>query len=142
MRGRYILEWVAHHKALGFEHCFIYSNDNVDGSNRLLQALSIAGEITWLRNVVAAGTRPQWKAYNHALQMLPEILDYEWTLVIDLDEFFELDYTVFDHVDAYLRWCQHGSVDAIALCWFVLGSNAEDPLARCPRCSTLFHRNF
>ena len=123
--GLYLIDWIAHHKALHFDHLFIYTNDNLDGSDRLLRRLADAGEISWIRSSVSPGTRPQFKAYNHALQIMPQTLDYEWTLVIDLDEYFSLNQSFFSHVEDYLDWCERNPVDAVAFNWVVIGSNGE-----------------
>jgi hypothetical protein len=40
--GIYTLEWIAHYRALGFEHLVIYTNDNADGSEVLLRHLGIS----------------------------------------------------------------------------------------------------
>ena len=87
--GVYLLDWIAYHKALGFEQIFLYTNDNTDRSDELLERLSLSGEIVWIDSRSAQGTRPQWKAYNHALRILPDILDYDWALFIDLDEYLK-----------------------------------------------------
>jgi hypothetical protein len=121
----YIVEWVAHYKAIGFDHLFIYSNDNLDGSDDILAALAAAGEITWIRNRIKSGGAPQLKAYNHALQILPEILDYEWTLVADLDEYLNFNEEIFRSVGEYLSWSSVADVDCIAFNWAVPGSNGE-----------------
>ncbi len=88
--GPYLLEWVAYHRALGFDRIFLYSNDNDDGSDELLEALARADIVTWIRNGVDRAA-PQLKSYAHALSLLPDTLSYEWALVIDIDEFLVLD---------------------------------------------------
>ena len=123
--GLYILEWIAHHRALGIEHFFIYTNDNDDGSDRLLAALAASGEITWIKSEIGAGVPAQNKAYGHALSMLPDTLDFEWTVLIDLDEFICLDSARFDSIHAYLRWQSGKPTDAIALNWLMFGSNGQ-----------------
>ena len=123
--GLYLVDWVAHHRAIGFEEIFVYTNNNSDGSDSLLAALAEANEIIWLRNQVQSGTRPQWKAYNHALRMLPDILDFDWSLFIDLDEYLALEEGLFPSVADYLCWQERRSVDAIALNWAMIGSNGE-----------------
>jgi len=120
--GVYLLDWIAHHRALGAEHFFLYSNDNTDGSDDLLAALARAGEITWVVNDVPPGAAPQYKAYGHALQMLPEILDYRWVAVIDLDEALAFDTALHASFGDYLAWQEREDVDAIALNWVVFGS--------------------
>jgi hypothetical protein len=132
--GLYLLEWIAHHKAVGFDHLFIYSNDNTDGSDDLLKALAEAGEITWVNNIVGEGRRAQWKAYGHALRVMPQTLDYEWTLLIDLDEFF-VPSARFGCVGRFLDWHEARVVDAIGINWQMVGPNGkthwqDDLLAR------------
>ncbi|MFG1358490.1 glycosyltransferase family 2 protein [Xanthobacter pseudotagetidis] len=36
----YVLEWVAHHRALGFDHIFVFDNESRDGTSELLDSLS------------------------------------------------------------------------------------------------------
>ena len=65
--GIYIVEWLAHQRALGCEHAFIYTNNNDDDSDNLLNLLHKAGEISLIYNSVRDRVSPQYKAYNHAL---------------------------------------------------------------------------
>jgi hypothetical protein len=123
--GLYLLEWIAYHRKIGFEQIFIYSNNNSDRSDDLLLALAEAGEITWIENAVANGTRAQWKAYGHALRVIPETLDYAWCLTLDLDEFFLPGPGVFDSVGSFLSWHEAQPVDAIAINWVMVGSNGQ-----------------
>ena len=85
--GIYYLASIAHYRRLGVEHFFIYTNDNIDQSETLLDALARSGIATVITNRIEGRTAGQLKVYAHALSWLPQILDYEWTLLIDLDEF-------------------------------------------------------
>jgi hypothetical protein len=123
--GLYLLEWIAHHKGLGFDHLFIYSNDNTDGSDDLLRALAEAGDITWIDNRVGAGHRAQWKAYGHALRVMPDVLDYDWALFIDLDEFFVPNPALYSSLGAFLDDHERREVDAIAVNWMMVGPNSQ-----------------
>ena len=64
--GLVILEWVAHYRALGFDTLFVYTNDNIDGSDALLLALHDAGIIRLIWNAVPPDHSAQFKAYRHA----------------------------------------------------------------------------
>ena len=123
--GIYLLEWLAHHRAVGFEHFFIYSNNNDDGSDALLAALAAAGVITWINNEMSPGVRSQYKAYGHAYSVLAEVLDFDWSLIVDADEFFVPNPDRFGTVGEYLSWQERREVDAIALNWKFLASNDE-----------------
>ncbi len=86
--GIYIMEWVAHYLALGFDHIIIYTNDNSDGSEELLRLLAEHGIITLIEDVAVVAVPPDDKAYAHAVHLLPELRDFEWALFVDSDEFF------------------------------------------------------
>jgi len=135
--GPYLLDWIAYHKSIGFDHAFIYSNDNTDGSDRILELLAGAGEIHWMNNEVSPGTLPQFKAYAHALSVLPEILDYRWTLIADLDEYFGFDSEKFVSVSDFLEWQEMRQADAVALPWLIHVARLHDGWSDRP-CVTRF----
>ena len=124
--GVYFLEWIAHYRALGAEHFFIYSNDNNDGSDALLSALADAGEITWIDNRFAPKVDGQHKAYSHCLSFMPQVLDYRWTLIVDLDEFVILDTRRYRTLTELLAERESEGATAVAFSWrmFTFG---EDP---------------
>jgi hypothetical protein len=115
--GAYLTEWIAHHRAIGFEHIFLYTNDNTDGSDDLLRLLADAGIISWFRNQVQPDTLPQHRAYGHALSVMPDILDYRWTMIVDIDEFAAFDTRTFHSMPDYILWQEQRRADAIALSW-------------------------
>jgi hypothetical protein len=88
--GIYIMEWVAHYRALGFDHIFIYTNDNADSSDALFEALASHGIITVLNSEITGEVPPEAKAFGHALNLLTDLRDYEWALFVDSDEFLVL----------------------------------------------------
>jgi len=124
--GAYLLDWIAHHKAIGFEHIFLYTNDNTDGSDELLSLLARAGVITWLDNKLGEESLPQFRAYAHALSILPQTLDYRWTLVADLDEYFAFDPGKFQSVADYLAWQETRRAEAVALPWLIYVGGRDD----------------
>ncbi|GEL51941.1 hypothetical protein AD944_00595 [Acetobacter tropicalis] len=125
--GIYLLEWIAYHKALGVEHFFIYSNDNDDSSDQLLECLSALDEITWIENPVKNPVGIQFKAYSHALTILPHILDYKWCFLIDSDEFISLNTRKFHDVNSFLNWISYWATDSIAINWkFIASENVKN----------------
>jgi hypothetical protein len=80
-------EWISHCLAIGAEHIFVYTNDNADGTDDLLRWFSQRAPVTPLFTTAAKGVNIQWKNYQHAFFLLPELRLYEWVLVIDVDEF-------------------------------------------------------
>lgn len=85
--GINLLEWIAHHRAIGVQRIFVYTNDNADGSDALLDTLAAHDVITLIRHQSAPGVNVQRKALQHALLCLPELRDYAWVLFVDADEF-------------------------------------------------------
>jgi hypothetical protein len=124
--GAYLLDWISYHRALGFEHLFIYANDNFDGSDDLLKLLSDHGVITWVTNELGPDDQPQVKAYGHALKRLPDTLDYRWTMILDADEYLGLNTGMFPNVQDYIAWQEHQRVDAIALRWLMFSAREDD----------------
>jgi hypothetical protein len=113
--GPYIMEWVAHHRALGAENIFIYATDAADGSNALLDALADANFITWIRCENGAGVSRHAKAFTHYLSCLPQSLDYRWSMSIDIDEFVTLDSDRYQSIVGLLRDREEGGANAVAL---------------------------
>ena len=138
--GPYLIEWLGYHRALGFEHAFIYTNDNWDGSDALLAALARQGVITLVHNEPGTHCGPQYKAYSHALSLLPQILDYAWAAVLDLDEYLGFDANVFGGVEDFLAWQQTQPVDAVALCWQVFAGGRADVLRDGPTLERFIRR--
>ncbi len=124
--GPYLLEWLAYHFGIGFEHAFIYTNDNRDQSEALLGALADAGAVTLVHNAVGSHFGAQHKAFGHALSLLPQILDYRWCAALDLDEYLGFDAALFGGIDDYLAWQESQNVDAIALCWQLFAASRGD----------------
>ncbi len=46
----YIIDWIAHHRAIGVTDFVLYQNDSVDGTTQLLTALHDAGKIHFIDN--------------------------------------------------------------------------------------------
>jgi len=86
--GLGLLEWIAHHRALGITDFFIYTNNNSDGSEHLLEMLAAHHLIRLIYNEVNPDTPIQTKVAEHSLHCLRELRDFEWVFYIDVDEFF------------------------------------------------------
>jgi hypothetical protein len=114
--GPYLLEFLAYHRSIGFEHVFIYTTDNFDDSTPLLEALAGRGVITLVHNQAGLHTGPRSKMHAHALSLLPHILDFRWAALIDVDEFVAFDTRRFNNINDALAWHETQPVDAVALC--------------------------
>ena len=87
--GPFILEWVAHYLALGFDHFIINSNDCSDGTDLILQRLQDLGIVTHIDNPGPWEGGPQRAAYHNAMAH-PRYAAADWVLVCDADEFLDI----------------------------------------------------
>ena len=115
----YILEWIAYHRAIGFENILIYTNDNSDKTVELLSKLDIFPWFNWQENKIAEGESPQIKAFSDAFQRLKDT--GSWVLVCDADEFFVLE----AGLDLQQFIAKHSEADCISVYWKVFGSSGQ-----------------
>ena len=114
----YLVEWLAHHRALGVTDITVFSNDCTDGTNLMLDRLQAMGVLRHHDNPVGEGMDAQRRAYWRANRM-DDVRGADWLLVIDADEFLNLhagDRTL----PALLE--QTGHPDALSLGWRLMGS--------------------
>lgn len=93
--GPYILEWVAHHMALGFGHIVVVTNDCDDGTTRILDRLAELGHVTHVPNPkMLHRNRGAWQVMAlRYTRFLNIVRDAEWILHCDVDEFVQLKTT-------------------------------------------------
>lgn len=84
--GPFVLEFVAHHRVLGFDAIHIASNDCSDGTDLLLDALAAQGVITHTPNPLKPKDTPQHRGYARMRADL-NVDDADWVMVLDADEF-------------------------------------------------------
>ncbi|MEC8666989.1 MAG: glycosyltransferase family 2 protein [Pseudomonadota bacterium] len=82
----YIVEWVAYHRAIGFDTFLIYTNDCTDGTDAILSRLDEMGIVHHRNNDGWQGRSPQTHALDNALTE-PVLTNAEWIAHIDVDEF-------------------------------------------------------
>lgn len=85
--GPYLLEWIAHHLAIGFTRILVYDNESSDDTRGLLTGLSARWEqidtIYWPSANLHLNDSPQTTAYNHALKGIWT----DWVMFLDIDEY-------------------------------------------------------
>ncbi len=117
--GLFIVEWVAYHRAIGFDQIVICSNDCTDGSDALLDALENNAQITHIRHDVPIGETPQDSGMHATFNYLKNT-DVEWLTHIDADEFLNIGLGG-GKVSDLLQ--QAGMGDVIALPWWAFGDS-------------------
>lgn len=117
--GAFLLEWLAHHRAIGFTDFLVFSNDCQDGSDQMLDHLEGMGWLTHLRNLPPydkAGI--QFSALKAAARH-PLVQEADWILPLDIDEFVNIH--VGDHsLSALIAALPEAT--AITLTWRIFGN--------------------
>ncbi|MGJ8587103.1 MAG: glycosyltransferase family 2 protein [Yoonia sp.] len=125
----YILEWVAHHLTVGFDHILVFTNDCSDGTYEILERLQEFGNLT-----VKSNHRGSGGIHRTALRQarrLDLIQNADWLYVTDADEF--LNVHVGDHsVDALIAASGGDAVDIIVIPWRIFSYNKRPVLRDLP----------
>lgn len=117
--GAFLLEWLAHHRAVGFTDFLVFSNDCRDGTDTMLDRLA---EMGWLRHCRNEGPFDKRGIQFTALKQA-ERLDIgqstDWILPLDVDEFVNIH--TGDHTLAALLAALPAAT-AITLTWRLFGN--------------------
>lgn len=128
--GPYVIEWVAHHLAVGFTDLVVYTNDCSDGTDDMLIRLEQLGLAHHRRNVIPEGIRPQPSALNYA-QEEPVVGLSDWVMVFDADEFLSIRYgdgTLDDLISA----AKAQEANGVVVTWRIFGSGGVVDWSRDP----------
>jgi hypothetical protein len=118
----FMLEWLAHHLAVGIGHVLVFSNDCQDGTDAMLDRLEQMGHVTHIRN---AGPYDKGGIQFTALKLAakhPLLHRADWILPLDVDEFVNIhcgDHTL-DALHSALP-----AATAITLTWRLFGANEQ-----------------
>ncbi len=117
--GPFILEWLAHHRALGFDDILVYTNDCDDGTDTMLALLERKGIVQHRENPFRKSDLKPQHAALRAAEDEPMIRNAGWLACIDVDEYVNIK-------------CGDGTLDAlfaavpdanmIAMTWRLFGN--------------------
>ncbi|WP_299779558.1 glycosyltransferase family 2 protein [uncultured Roseobacter sp.] len=124
----YLIEWFAHHLAVGFTDILVYTNDCTDGTDDMLIRLEELGLGHHRRNVIPKGIKPQPSAIKHA-QVEPLVQESDWVLLFDADEFLCINYGD-GKLDSLLSAA--GKANGIVITWRIFGSGGVTDWSRAP----------
>ena len=118
--GPFVIEWIAHHRALGVTAFVIVSNDCDDGTDAILDRLAEAGEVVHLRQEAKLG-KVQWDALALA-EETGAVRGADWILGLDCDEFVNLRPPLTTLPDLIAA---AGEADAVVLPWRFFGNGGH-----------------
>ncbi len=128
--GPFVIEWVAHHLAIGFTDLVVYTNDCSDGTDDMLIRLEELGLCHHRRNVIPEGIRPQPSALNYA-QDEPVVGQSDWVMVFDADEFLAIKYGN-GTIDGLIGAAKAQGANGIVVTWRIFGSGGVVDWCRAP----------
>ena len=134
----YVCEWLAYHRAIGFETVIVIDNDSTDGTGELLQKLADAGLVDLMHWPNRTDGYNQMMAYKEASARVGT----EWLMFLDTDEFLVLHED--DRVGRFLGRFD-ADVSLIGLNWRIFGTSGHDSYYPDPvflRFSLASHRAF
>ena len=126
----FLLEWFAHHLAVGFTDILVYTNDCSDGTDDMLIRLEELGLGYHRRNVIPEGQKPQPSALNHA-QAEPLVGAADWVLVFDADEFLSVNHPAA-HLEGMLDDTVARGANGVVITWRIFGSGGVVDWSRDP----------
>lgn len=122
MENNYLREWVEYHLNLGFDHIFIYDNNDKDGERcedcltpELLQKVTIVD----YRGRIQGDCKIQVTAYQDCYDK--RLKDYDWVSFLDIDEF--MTFTKHNSVKDYLTAGVFNAFDCIKISWLCYDDN-------------------
>ncbi|MEL6915461.1 MAG: glycosyltransferase family 2 protein [Pseudomonadota bacterium] len=117
--GPFLVEWLAHHLASGFDKMLVLTHDCTDGSDALMQSLTADPRIEHVPFQWTGDKAVQWQALDLAAKH-PSYRRADWALFFDVDEFLCLDGPTSLADLTPVEGC-----DAIALPWRFFGSSGR-----------------
>ena len=129
--GPYVIEWVAHHLALGFTDLMVYTNDCSDGTDAILKRLEeLDVGVHHRENIIKEGMKPHPSMLKASVNE-ELIINSDWLLVLDADEFMSINHpsgTLDGLVDDLMAIDAH----AMVITWRIFGSSGIRTWAREP----------
>ncbi len=115
----FLLEWLAHHRAVGFTHFLVFSNDCQDGTDAMLDRLHEMDQLTHVANPGPHEGGVQFNALKIA-DRHPLVATADWIMAFDIDEFVNIH--VGDHtLSALLAALPEAT--AVTLTWRLFGND-------------------
>lgn len=127
--GAFLLDWLAHHRTVGFTDFVICTNDCSDGTDAICDRLAELGGVTHIRN---DGPYDKGGIQFTGLKLAGKekpVRQADWLLALDIDEYVNIhvgDHRLEDLIAALPE------ATAITLTWRLFGNGGEIPYRDMP----------
>ncbi len=129
--GPTVVEWIAHHFAVGFTEIMVYTNDCSDGTDALLKRLEAMNIGVHHRdNIIPEGMKPHPSMLKAAADE-ELIINSDWLLVLDADEFLCINHPS-GTLDGMVADLNAMGASAMVLTWRIFGSSGIRAWSRAP----------
>ncbi|WP_128516210.1 glycosyltransferase family 2 protein [Tabrizicola thermarum] len=129
--GPTVVEWVAHHFAVGFTEIMVYTNDCSDGTDALLKRLEAMDiGVHHRENIIPEGMKPHPSMLKAAAEE-ELIVNSDWLLVLDADEFLCINHPS-GTLDGMVADLNAMGASAMVLTWRIFGSSGIRAWSRAP----------
>lgn len=119
----FILEWLAYHKAIGFDRVLVFSNDCTDGTDKILAALDNAGEITHIPYSPSPQQRIAEQVSDYILRN--KLLQRnDWAMWLDADEFLNI-HLGEGSVSELVHMIEQNGARGMCISWRVFGDGGQ-----------------
>lgn len=129
--GPYVVEWVAHHLAIGFTDVMVYTNDCSDGTDTILKRLEALDIGVYHReNIIPEGMKP----HPSMLKLAADedlVINSSWLLVLDADEFMCINHPSHS-LDGMVTDLDAMGAHAMVCTWRIFGSSGVRDWSRAP----------
>ncbi len=119
----FIVDWVAYHLAIGFDHFIIATNDCEDNTNALIDRLAeITGQVERHRTIIRHGGI-QRSALRQCFVKKQKAREADWIYIADVDEY--LNIKIGDGNVRELVALSTDQVDCIPIPWRIFGATPD-----------------
>ena len=115
----FLLEWIAHHRAIGFDHFLMFSHGVTDGTDQMLDLLAKQGFVTHVPLGEIKADSPHTAALENVMSH-PAVFEADWFTCLDTDEFVNVR-TGNGTIDCLLSALPKATTN-IAMTWRIFGS--------------------
>ncbi|MEM7752027.1 MAG: glycosyltransferase family 2 protein [Pseudomonadota bacterium] len=118
----FLLEWLAYHRAIGFDRFVIYSNDCTDGTDEMLSALDRAGVVTHVPHAPSSDVSVA-KVVADDARSTGRFQPGDWVIWLDADEFLNIHLGEGRIADLTARL---SGAAGVCLSWRVFGDSGQE----------------
>ena len=112
MENNYVNEWIAYHLSIGFDHIFLFDNNDLNGE-RLSEVVKNPN-VTIIEKFIGI-PKSQKESNNYCYNTYGS--KYDWIAFIDVDEFIRIDKNKFNNIKEFLSDIKFSNCDLVRLNW-------------------------